>query len=420
MSKERRILLFILWTYLYVGFCYLFFEFVFHFNIFKPQHWEILYTQFFDNNWVISDRRDIFFVVSVFLVPVFWGVGFSIVFKINALKKIKTFFTDFIDKRRRQQLIKMAKEGKIQIAKPVSSASIRPQKLRTAGSLTDFSFLEKQNKKEQAESVSSPLPQDQDKENNTAASSRLEQEDSSFHNDSSFANPSLAPKKDDFEKPDNQNNFVSEINTSTVFQKARELASSLGFSVFENVKTQKSILPFVISYNEKAWAFEFLIEPTTEWIADEEEFDDEKPVWFTDKAQITSPFYLLSQEASVLQQEAEAPVTPVLVITAGNILNAQTCLSVWKEKGGAVVRFMQGKPADLPTLETYLREEIQKQDASKPEEQEESAFNGEGNKSDDSQEIDDFFDKDDDFFNDTDWAQSEEEKELLEMAKEIK
>ena len=473
MSKPlRRILLFFLWTYLYAGFCYLFFLWVFNFNIFKVANWTFLYTQFVDLEWVISDPWDVFFVFSVILIPLLWGIGLYFFIKVNWIKKLKNPFANIRENIRRRQLIKMAKEGKIQIAKPTSSASLRPQKLRTAGSLTDFSFLEKEQKENGGRSDILNPTSENGKEK-TENHSRQEQEDVSIHNGPSSVRTSLQEEEigrresslEISANSDAERGLIVDKNAPVVFQKARELASSLGFSVFENVKTQESILSFVISYDERAWAFDFLIEPTTEWIADEEEFDGEAPVWFTDKAQITSPFYMLCKDSLALEKEAEAPVQPVLVVAAGNILNVQNCLPVWKEKGGAVVRFMQGKPAELPTLEDYLKEEIQKVKSTpssdlKPTGQKESttenfeketgeeaasAVQKNIRKKDEEASFrdedfeDDIFEKDffwdeekekgisekgentfsdDDFFDDADLT--DEEKELLKIAKEIK
>jgi len=96
-----------------------------------------------------------------------------------------------------------------------------------------------------------------------------------------------------------------------------------------------------------------------DWLADEEFFNGEEPLWFSETAHRTSPVYRLLTEAKTFAKKLSdkgltQTVTPLLVEKEGTIINAGDMVETWKKMAVIVCRTDLGGPEELPSFATAL------------------------------------------------------------------
>lgn len=97
-----------------------------------------------------------------------------------------------------------------------------------------------------------------------------------------------------------------------------------------------------------------------DWLADEERFNDEEPLWFSENSHRISPVRKADMMAGKIQKALEDTdldfqVKPYVIVTAGNIINAEDMFDVWADLDVGVVRFAAGSPEDLPLLSKAVK-----------------------------------------------------------------
>ena len=92
-----------------------------------------------------------------------------------------------------------------------------------------------------------------------------------------------------------------------------------------------------------------------DWLADEERFNDEEPLWFSENSHRISPVRKVDIIASKIQKAIEnggldLQIVPYVIVTNGNIINAEDMFDIWDNLDIRVVRFARGNPQDLLPL----------------------------------------------------------------------
>ena len=90
-----------------------------------------------------------------------------------------------------------------------------------------------------------------------------------------------------------------------------------------------------------------------DWLADEERFNDEEPLWFSESSHRISPVRKVDLARITLQEKlADADlsfeVIPFVIEQIGNIINAEDMFDIWDEIGVNVCRIHQKKYPCLP------------------------------------------------------------------------
>ena len=96
-----------------------------------------------------------------------------------------------------------------------------------------------------------------------------------------------------------------------------------------------------------------------DWLADEEFFNEEEPLWFSETAHRTSPVYRLLTEAKLFAKKLSdkglaQTVVPILVEKEGSIINANDMMETWKKMAVVVCRTDLGGPEELPAFGAAL------------------------------------------------------------------
>ena len=92
-----------------------------------------------------------------------------------------------------------------------------------------------------------------------------------------------------------------------------------------------------------------------DWLADEERFNGEDPLWFSESSHRVSPVFQLLELTKKFMQRLSAcgfsgSVMPMFIVKTGMIINAEDMLSTWKELSVAVCRTDIGGPDELRTV----------------------------------------------------------------------
>ena len=133
-----------------------------------------------------------------------------------------------------------------------------------------------------------------------------------------------------------------------------EIVSNSGGFVLDETKIGKDKVDFVV-LSKQATYLVLLDDLLGDWLADEERFNDEDPLWFSESAHRVSPVTLLKRAQSAFsnilkEQNIALDTKLILVKTNGNIINAEDMLDIWKEMDVTVVRSGKGRPEELPVF----------------------------------------------------------------------
>ena len=120
-------------------------------------------------------------------------------------------------------------------------------------------------------------------------------------------------------------------------------------------KNGKSVI--VIAPNEKEAVLLLIdvVKQGTVELVDEERFNDEDPLWFSETAHRISPITTLKNFETSLQKKLsdanlDVKTQIILVKTNGNIINAEDMLSIWEQMNAWVARSSFGLPEELPSF----------------------------------------------------------------------
>ena len=303
---------------------YAFFMQNWYFNIFSVKDWAYLAYEF-KNGWVISTRSDwIFVFVVVISVPVFLYL-WSLALKVQWRQQFSVWYKKALFQLRGGE--KGVKRGKIKLKAVVPHTRLRPRPI-TMGMHT-ASGGRQAPAHEPAAAPAHP-PQ-------TPA-------------------PPAAPPQNAFDA-DLANTPLDEIQLPTRVKVEEDIAALFhraNYTFQTNLALKDKTFDFVAVAKGSVLLCVMDNQPG-DWLADEESFNNEDPLWFSENSHRTSPVFDLIKSAQELTKAMEDMrskyvVTPVLIVNKGNIINGADMLDVWQKLGVVVCRTDVGGPDELPVL----------------------------------------------------------------------
>ena len=89
-----------------------------------------------------------------------------------------------------------------------------------------------------------------------------------------------------------------------------------------------------------------------DWLADEEKFNDEEPLWFSESSHRISPVRKLDIASDILKTKLAVTdfkfdVVSYVVIQSGNIINAEDMFDIWSSMKINVTRINRGSPKEI-------------------------------------------------------------------------
>ena len=330
-----------------------------NFDIFSFSSWAFLYNEFL-SGWVISATSDWIFVWTlIFAVPLFL-IGWNLFLKVKwkelfkrTYNKIKYFF------RGKKAAVT---NQKFKYVKKKSHKKVRPVPLYASAKAIEKKAAETPNTQQApayasgAAGMGTSSSQTMSSAGNTAGlfgaasvpgtSSAPKKEPAktvpSFLDDEDFANIPL----DDIKMPER----------TALNEDIPALLIKAGYKVVADVDMDGTHVDYVAIDSVKILLM-VLDTQKGDWLADEERFNNEDPLWFSESSHRTSPVYMVSSLAKSFEDrlhkhgEREMAVKPVLVEKEGNIINAEDMISTWEKSGVLVCRTGIGGPDELPSVE---------------------------------------------------------------------
>ena len=139
-----------------------------------------------------------------------------------------------------------------------------------------------------------------------------------------------------------------------------EFLKSKGYDVITGATIQNTFIDFIgvsksqicLCLNDK--------EPG-DWLADEERFNDEEPLWFSESSHRISPVRKIDLARITLQEklndaDLSFEIVPFVIEQIGNIINAEDMFDIWKEMNVNVTRIDRGTPKEIPLFAKTLED----------------------------------------------------------------
>ncbi len=379
-----------------------------NFSIFRVNDWLFIVDEF-RKGWNISERSDwVFFGILFSMLPLYF-IGWRFWLKIDWLALLRKnvnrliYFLTGSDKPIKKKKNVQLKKNSSKSVRPraMDSGLLRPvvkdselkvpvNGLETAGAGNSFSSsgFGMQNRSSMGGGFGqgsqgmggnsfgmggSPFGTSGNPFGASSPSNFSVPSDSPFGN--SFANPSMqqgfsiAPSptapKDDFD--DLLLDDIKLPDRTKLEEDIPALFLAAGYKLMQDVQIEgESVNYIAVGSNRVIVCIED--NETGDWLADEERFNGEDPLWFSESSHRVSPiFRLLMQIKSFKERLFSAgftgSVVPMFIEKSGMIINAEDMLNTWKELDVLVCRTDIGGPDELKSVkETIMSDEVPSED----------------------------------------------------------
>lgn len=133
-----------------------------------------------------------------------------------------------------------------------------------------------------------------------------------------------------------------------------------GYDVLTNISIGDTLIDFV-GVSENEICFCLVDKETGDWLADEEMFNGEEPLWFSENSHRISPVCKLNTARKVLEDRLEDEgyeqnLNFYVVIQMANIINADDMFEIWNNMRINVTRINRGAPKEIKLFSKQLAE----------------------------------------------------------------
>ena len=308
------------------------------FKLFSAKHWAYVWNEF-KSGWVIKATSDwVFVLTAILMIPVFivlWWVSVKISWRKSFMlvfRKIKSIFI----KPDPKKIIRK----KIKIKSKASHKKVRPQPINAVGRPS----AKRTGRTMDADKISeSPTPTFLQTTPSSETVAEQEEQKPIFL-DEATSNMSL----DEIKLPERirlEEDLVAILSGANYQVILDAVIGKLPIQ-YVGISSEKIVL--CMTDNEKG-----------DWLADEEFFNEEEPLWFSETSHRISPVYQLLTEAKTFAKKMadkglKQEVVPILVEKEGTIINASDMMETWKRMSVLVCRTDLGGPDELPSFATAL------------------------------------------------------------------
>jgi len=307
------------------------------FDIFYAPHWQEIFYQWWYGGWVISGSYYWMFLISLFLCIPVWILSLCFLLSINYSKIVERAFWDSIYKRKTKAV--QLKDSRIRIKKKKSYKEIRPRPL--AGTPQMVAPVQANNVSSVTEDDTFNAPNNMPFDDSMVGDGDFQPFDLPQDDEPKFEPEEIEPVHEDFVK-------IMENAGATVIQSPTFDGMSVDY-----LAIAKGTLYYVLLDGEQG-----------NWLADEERFNDEDPLWYSEEKNRISPITMLNKFKNALQEKLTALKVKtdghiILVKTDGLIINYEDMQDVWSEMGVLVARSNLGQPTELPVFADVFPSELE-------------------------------------------------------------
>lgn len=145
-----------------------------------------------------------------------------------------------------------------------------------------------------------------------------------------------------------------------------DVLTQKGYKLLSGVSIKNTLIDFVGISADKIYLCLIDKEPG-DWLADEERFNDEEPLWFSENSHRISPVRKVDLARQALlgkldDTETNFEVKAFVIIQMGNIINAEDMFEIWEELGVEVTRINRGMPKEIKLFSKTVDEAEEKAD----------------------------------------------------------
>ena len=164
-------------------------------------------------------------------------------------------------------------------------------------------------------------------------------------------------RRNDERKNSNNKQSAPERNSGVpVF----EALQQKNYDVISNITVKGTKIDFV-GVSESEICLCLVDKEVGDWLADEEMFNGEEPLWFSESSHRVSPVCLLNNALPIIKDALDdgdftQEVSAFVVIQSGNIINADDMFEVWDNMHIKVTRINRGSPKEIPLFSKTLEE----------------------------------------------------------------
>ena len=136
-----------------------------------------------------------------------------------------------------------------------------------------------------------------------------------------------------------------------------------GFETINGVMFKGNLIDFVCVAKNQIVLCLIDKEPG-DWLADEERFNDEEPLWFSESSHRISPVRKVDIARRVLSETLDEQgmrfnVGAFVVVSIGNIINAEDMFDVWNDLKVNVTRIDRGTPKEIKLFAKTLPDAVE-------------------------------------------------------------
>lgn len=314
------------------------------FHIFRLRDWAYLWTEF-RAGWTIQHVSHwIFFWVLVLAIPVFIYI-WRLCLRVEWRKTVMIFVrkTIFYLKGGEKKVVK----GKVKLKAKASHKKTRPQPMNRLARPQTKMVGKTMDAGAETSMPAQTSPEEREGQPKNGSNAPFGAETAPF----GAARPAFLAEEgtpfddinlDDIKLPER---VRLEENIADVLIKA-------GYQVVQDVHMGALDLDYIAIATDRILLC-FADKEKGDWLADEEFFNGEEPLWFSETSHRTSPVYRLMQEAKAFQERLaknrfSQTVQPMLIEKAGVIINAEDMTKTFADLGVLVARTDLGGPDELP------------------------------------------------------------------------
>lgn len=146
-----------------------------------------------------------------------------------------------------------------------------------------------------------------------------------------------------------------------------DVLNQKGYDLITGVTVANHMIDF-IGVSEDKICVCLIDKESGDWLADEERFNNEEPLWFSESSHRISPVRKVDLARRTLENRLEEngfelTVEPYVVVQAGNIINAEDMFDIWSEMGIKVTRINRGSPKEIKLFSKTVGEAETKMEA---------------------------------------------------------
>lgn len=162
------------------------------------------------------------------------------------------------------------------------------------------------------------------------------------------------PKNNVLPRDDVQSDSAPRLNP------VADVLTQKGYALISGATIKNTVIDFIGVSSDKICLC-LLDKEAGDWLADEERFNDEEPLWFSENSHRISPVRKADVARQALTDKLEASdlsfeVKTFVIIQTGNIINAEDMFEVWNNMGIDVTRINRGMPKEIKLFSKTIEE----------------------------------------------------------------